>query len=116
VASTDLTTSSPKGDREAFARGDFLNTSYPGSAQPLRLLDVVLFFCRGAGPLFLARTLWIDLRTKTGRIGGWWLIFVGIAYIGAGIFASDPTSIVESRLHGLFGIIVIFRSRSFSRY
>jgi hypothetical protein len=74
------------------------------------------FFCRGAGPLFLARTLWIDLRTKTGRIGGWWLIFVGIAYIGAGIFASDPTSIVESRLHGLFGIIVIFRSRSFSRY
>jgi hypothetical protein len=33
-----------------------------------------------------------------------------LAYIGAGIFAPDPTSIVESRLHGLFGLIVIFSS------
>jgi hypothetical protein len=66
------------------------------------------FFCRGAGPLFLARTLWIDLRTKTGRI------------VGGGSYSSAlhtlarafllPTSIVESRLHGLFGIIVIFSS------
>ena len=68
------------------------------------------FFCLGAGSLFLARTLWIDLRTKTGRVGGWWIILVGTAYIGAGIFAPDPTSIVGSRLHGLFGIIVIFSS------
>jgi Protein of unknown function (DUF998) len=68
------------------------------------------FFCLGAGSLFLARALWIDLRTKGDRFGGWWLILVGIAYIGAGIFAPDPTSIVESRLHGLFGLIVIFSS------
>ncbi|TMA97688.1 MAG: DUF998 domain-containing protein [Deltaproteobacteria bacterium] len=58
------------------------------------------FFCLGAGSLFLARALWIDLRTKGDRFGGWWLILAGIAYIGAGIFAPDPTSIVESRLHG----------------
>jgi Protein of unknown function (DUF998) len=68
------------------------------------------FFCLGAGSLFLARALWIDLRTKGDRVGAWWLIFVGIAYLGAGIFAPDPTSIVESRLHGLFGLIVIFSS------
>jgi hypothetical protein len=68
------------------------------------------FFCLGAGSLFLARTLWIDLRTKGDRFAGCWLILIGIAYIGAGIFAPDPTSIVESRLHGLFGLIVIFSS------
>ena len=68
------------------------------------------FFCLGAGSLFLARALWIDLRTKGDRFGGGWLILAGIAYIGAGIFAPDPTSIVESRLHGLFGLIVIFSS------
>ena len=45
------------------------------------------FFCLGAGSLFLARALWIDLRTKSDRFGGWWLIFVGIAYIGVAGFA-----------------------------
>jgi Protein of unknown function (DUF998) len=70
----------------------------------------VAFFCLGAGSLFLARALWIDLRTKGDRFVGCWLILIGIAYIGAGIFAPDPTSMVESRLHGLFGLIVIFSS------
>jgi hypothetical protein len=46
------------------------------------------FFCLGAGSLFLARALWIDLRTKGDRFGGGWLILAGIAYIGAGHFCS----------------------------
>jgi hypothetical protein len=68
------------------------------------------FFCLGTGSLFLARAIWSDLQTKGGHLGRWWLLFIGIAYIGAGIFTPDPASIVESRLHGIFGIIVIFSS------
>lgn len=68
------------------------------------------FFCLGAGSLFLVRAIWSNLRTKGGHIGRWWLVLIGIAYIGAGIFTPDPASIVESRLHGIFGIIVIFTS------
>jgi hypothetical protein len=68
------------------------------------------FFCVGFGSLFLLRALWSDLQTKGGRVGRWWLLLVGIAYIGAGIFVPDPTSTVESYLHGLFGLIVIFSS------
>jgi hypothetical protein len=67
----------------------------------------IAFFCQGLGTLFLVPTLWSDLRTKGGRIGTWWLLLIGVAYIGAGIFAPDPTSILQSRLHGLSGLIVI---------
>jgi hypothetical protein len=68
------------------------------------------FFCLGVGSLFLARAIWSDLRTKGGHLGRWWLLLIGIAYIGAGIFTPDPASFIESVLHGMFGIIVIFSS------
>lgn len=68
------------------------------------------FVSLGAGSLFLARAIWSDLWTKGGHFGRWWLLLIGIAYIGAGIFTPDPASIIESRLHGIFGIIVIFSS------
>ena len=68
------------------------------------------FFFLGTGSLFLARAIWSDLRTKGGHLGRWWLLLIGIAYFGAGIFTPDPASIIESRLHGISGIIVIFSS------
>lgn len=68
------------------------------------------FFGLGAGSIFLARAIWSDLRTKYGHFGRWWLLLIGVAYIGAGIFPPDPASIVGSRLHGIFGLIVIFTS------
>jgi hypothetical protein len=68
------------------------------------------FFCLGSGSLFLSRTLWPDLPTRGGRLGRCWLLLIGIGYIGAGIFAPNPASVIESRVHGLFGIFVIFSS------
>lgn len=68
------------------------------------------FICLGVGSLLLARALWCDVQTGSGRIGIWWLTLVGAAYIGAGIFAPDPASILESRLHGVSGVIVILSS------
>jgi hypothetical protein len=105
-------------DRVAYSRGGVQSSAIISEYQlgHFAFLMSLAFFCLGAGSLFLARTLWIDLRTKIGRIDGWWLILLGTAYIGAGIFAPDPTSIVESRLHGLFGIIVTSARRSFSPY
>jgi hypothetical protein len=46
-------------------------------------------FCLGLGSLFLAPVLWLDLQTKSGHLGCWWLVIIGIAYIGAGIFIPD---------------------------
>ena len=68
------------------------------------------FFCLGSGSLFLARALWPDLRTQGGRFGLAWLLLIGAAYFSAGIFAPNPASIIESRLHGLSGIVVILSS------
>jgi hypothetical protein len=68
------------------------------------------FFCLGAGSIFLSWAIWPDLRTRGGHIGRWWLLLIGISYIGAGIFPPDPASFVASRLHGICGLIVIFSS------
>ena len=68
------------------------------------------FFCLGMGSLCLLPALWSDLQTKGGRIGRFLLLLVSIAYIGAGLFAPDLSSIAESRLHGLSGIVVIICS------
>jgi hypothetical protein len=68
------------------------------------------FLYLGMGSLCLLPAVRSDLQTKGGRIGRWWLLLVGIAYFGAGVFAPDPSSIAESRLHGLSGLVVIFGS------
>lgn len=68
------------------------------------------FFFLGMGSLFLAHALWPTLRTRAERVGGWWLVCIGVAYIGGGVFTPDPTSTVESLLHGICGLIVIFSS------
>src|SRR5437879_3260813 len=44
------------------------------------------FFCLASASLFLSRALWPDLRTQGGRVGRAWLLLIGIAYVGAGIF------------------------------
>ncbi|HTY27022.1 MAG TPA: DUF998 domain-containing protein, partial [Mycobacterium sp.] len=68
-------------------------------------------FCGlGVGSLLLVRALWSYPQTKSGRVGIWWLVLIGVAYIGAGAFAPDPTSATESRLHGLSGLTVIVSS------
>ncbi len=68
------------------------------------------FVCLGIGSLLLARAVWSDLRTRGGRLGGWWLLLIGLAFVGAGIFIPNPASMVESRLHGVFGLIAIVSS------
>ena len=72
---------------------------------------MALAFCGlGVGSLLLARALWSYPQTKSGRVGIWWLVLIGVAYLGAGAFAPDPTSAIESRLHGLSGLTVIVSS------
>ena len=68
------------------------------------------FFSLGVGSLLVACALGSDVQTKIGRVGTWWLVVIGVAYIGAGIFGPDPACVIESRLHGLSGLIVIFSS------
>ncbi len=79
------------------------------------LMSLAFFFIGGSA-LFLVIALWKDLQNRRGHLGGWWLALIGIAFIGAGIFAPDrgvglaqsgPMSLHGS-LHTIFGVFVIF--------
>jgi hypothetical protein len=70
------------------------------------------FFCLGFATLALVGAIWFSLRTSSaGRIGRWWLLLIGIAFIGAGIFVTD--TITETNhsnpgiVHSLCGAVVI---------
>lgn len=69
------------------------------------------FFCWGGSVLALLAALWNSLRTVGGIIGRWWLLLIGAALFGAGIFVTDPitnlTTSMANRLHTLSGAIVI---------
>jgi hypothetical protein len=69
------------------------------------------FFCWGGCVLALLVALWPTLRTMGGRIGQWWLLVIGIALFGAGVFITnpitDPTPSTANSLHTLCGAIVI---------
>lgn len=69
------------------------------------------FFCWGGSVLALLVTLWPSLRTLGGKIGRWWLVLLGIALFGAGIFKTnaitDPTPSTANSLHTLCGALVI---------
>jgi hypothetical protein len=69
------------------------------------------FFCWGGCVLALLVALWPTLRTMGGRIGRWWLLVIGIALFGAGVFITnpitDPTPSTANSLHTLCGAIVI---------
>jgi hypothetical protein len=69
------------------------------------------FFCWGGSVLALKVALRSSLRTRGGRIGRWWLLVIGVALFGAGIFITDPitnpTTSTANSLHTLSGAIVI---------
>jgi hypothetical protein len=80
------------------------------------VLMSLAFFCIGGSALFLVTAIWKDLQKRTGHIGGWWLAFIGIAFIGAGLFTPDkgvglsqsmPMGLSGS-LHTGFGLFTIF--------
>ena len=74
-------------------------------------LMMLAFFCWGGSVLALLVALWPALRTIGGRIGRWWLLLIGIALFGAGIFTTnaitDPTPSTANSLHTLCGAFVI---------
>ncbi|MFN8379534.1 MAG: DUF998 domain-containing protein [Anaerolineae bacterium] len=70
------------------------------------------FFCWGGSVLALIAALRPYLRTRSGKTGFGWLVVIGVALFGAGLFATDPiTNITDSftnRMHTLAGAVVIF--------
>ena len=70
------------------------------------------FFCWGGSVLATVVALWPFLRGVGGIIGRWWLVLIGVALFGAGIFITnaitDTTPSTANTLHGLCGAIVIF--------
>jgi hypothetical protein len=72
---------------------------------------MLAFFCWGASVLALLAALWSSLRTIGGMIGRWWLLLIGVALFGAGIFKTnaitDTTPSTANDLHTLCGAIVI---------
>lgn len=69
------------------------------------------FFCWGVSVMALQVALWPSLRTMSGKVGRWWLVLIGIALFGAGIFKTnaitDTTPSMANDLHRLCGSIVI---------
>ena len=69
------------------------------------------FFCWGSSVLSLLVALWGSLRTMGGKVGYVWLVLIGIALFGAGIFATnaitDTTPSTANSLHTLCGAFVI---------
>jgi Protein of unknown function (DUF998) len=69
------------------------------------------FHCLGCASLSLVRATWSSLHTRCGRIGRWWLLLIGIAFFGAGVFVTDPiTETIHSTagtIHSLCGAVVI---------
>ena len=69
------------------------------------------FFCWGSSVLSLLIAIWPALQTMSGKIGRWWLLLIGGALFGAGIFITnaitDPATSTENSLHTLCGAFVI---------
>jgi hypothetical protein len=70
------------------------------------------FFFWGGSALALVIALWHSLRTVGGMIGRIWLVLLGLALFGAGIFATnavtDTTPRLSNTIHGVCGAFVIF--------
>ena len=70
------------------------------------------FFFWGGSVLALVSTLRSSVRTIPGKIGQWWLVLIGVALFGAGIFITnaitDTTPNTANTLHALCGAFVIF--------
>jgi hypothetical protein len=69
------------------------------------------FFCWGGSVLTLLAAVWGWLRPIAGTIARGWLIVIGAALFGAGIFVTqpitEPATTTAHVLHSLCGVIVI---------
>jgi hypothetical protein len=69
------------------------------------------FVCWGSSVLSLLVALWHSLQTIGGKIARIWLLLIGIALFGAGIFVTNPitdaTVSTTNTLHTLCGAFVI---------
>lgn len=69
------------------------------------------FFSWGVSGLALLAAIWSSLQTISGKIARWWMILIGMALFGAGIFKTNPildtTISTENTIHTLCGAIVI---------
>ena len=69
------------------------------------------FFCWGGSVFALLVALWSTLQTLGGKIARAWLILLGVALFGAGIFKTnailDTTVSTANTLHSLCGALVI---------
>ena len=70
------------------------------------------FFCWGGSVLALITALWSSLRRLSGAISRGWLLVIGVALIGAGVFATnaitDDVQSTPNTLHTICGVIIIF--------
>jgi Protein of unknown function (DUF998) len=68
------------------------------------------FFCLGTASLALFAAARQAIYIRSGRLGTWGLLIIGVAYFCAGIFPPDPKWFLGSLLHGIGGLVVIFGS------
>jgi Protein of unknown function (DUF998) len=68
------------------------------------------FFCLGTASLALFAAARQAIYIRSGRLGTWGLLIIGVAYFCAGIFPPDPKSFLGSLLHGIGGLVVILGS------
>ena len=65
------------------------------------------FFSLGVGVLAMLLSTWYPSTTRSGLIGQWWFLVIGIALLGAGIFYPYTTPNITSDIHRICGLIVI---------
>ena len=69
------------------------------------------FFCWGASIFSLLAALWPQLQSRAGVVGRYWMLIVGIAPVGAGIFVTnpiiEPASTIGHSIHAICGAIMI---------
>jgi Protein of unknown function (DUF998) len=75
----------------------------------------IAFFSLGAASLTLTHALWSSLHRTLEHRALSWLVLIGVAYVSAGIFRTNPApadriSQIGNLLHGISGMIVIFSS------
>jgi Protein of unknown function (DUF998) len=65
------------------------------------------FFSLGVGVLAMLISTWYSSTNRSGMLGRWWFLAIGVALFGAGIFYPYPEPNIASYIHGICGTIVI---------
>jgi len=72
---------------------------------------MLAFFAWGTSVLLVTVGAWKAIATRGGRIGRWWMLGIGGALFGAGLFRTnaitDSTPSLSNTLHTLCGLVVI---------